>query len=996
MPPLPWAHTRETAATDTPETAPTSTRYVGRVPQLKAIDAALGGALAHGGRIVLVSGDAGIGKSRLLAEAERLARERGVPVAWGRSPEADGAPPYWPWQQVLRASAVRAAEHARGSSAEFALAYRIAPDPFGRSVRLDDSVDAELHGAQRFGVFEAVAGLLRAAAWTDGLLVLLDDLHWADTPSLRLLEHLASDWAGTRGLLIAAHRPAGSERDSPLRHTLAQLSRHEATLRINLSGFSAEETAERLTDITGRSFAPATIAALQHRTSGNPFFIGEFAQLLATATHRDFDSERDVPPSVRDVLARRVSRLSPRTQDVLGAAAVVGAHPAPGVVAAVTGIPVAAVLESFDEAVSDGLLTCEGEPLEYGFAHALLRDALYAELTSAQRVSAHARVAMHLEQLPGADRASHLAELAHHWLRAVPAGHADEAARSATAAADADMLQLAYEEAARLYESAAGACAQRSTEPGRDAQLLLRAARAKFLGGDVDGSAALCEDVARRARATGDKALLAAAALVLEGVGDRQLSAMIAGLCEEALAALPGDDIQTRSRLLAQLAGAFVYLDDFARLDALSREALEGAERSGDDETLSAALHARHIACSGIGGLKERLSLTKRLLDLAQRAHRIIDEVWARLWQFDAAMQTGRIDDAERELVAVETLAERIRQPLIKWHVERCRFVVAHARGDFVAARRAADDGDRFARSAGELARRRRPMQYLILAVLTGDEIPEQFLAAGQASTAEGKALPQTAALLAGQTAAIASVLRGDSKRAAAIYDRLPGPDRWLAMPPSVLIASSHRALLAALLGRREDSAIMYARLLPYADLFASAGAGAVACFGSVELQLGLLQRTLGKTDPAVRHLERAVQRHDGAGMRPAAAESRYQLALTLQMRGRSGDVAAALPLVSASLEEAEVLGMRPLAVRATELRESLRAGTRQARALTPREMEIAKMVAEGLTSREIADAMHISSRTADNHVQHILDKLDLRSRSQIATWVAQRPRSVS
>ena len=968
-------------------------RYVGRRRELTTIEAALAGALSGSGRVVLVAGDPGIGKSRLLAEAERVARERDVPVAWGRSPEAEGAPPFWPWRQVLRTVDDLASAGTAGDRDRSALAYRIAPE-----LANGDDVGAggaELQAAERFGVFESFAELVRGAASSAGLVVLLDDIHWADAASLRLLEHVAHDWAKTPALLIAAHRPAGGDRDAPLRETLAVLSRIEGMTRIELKGFTVDETAARLADVTGRAFAPASVASLQRRTNGNPFFVSEFGHLLDDVEHGGFDTERDVPPSVRDVIARRVRRMSRRTQDVLQVAAIVGAQPAPALVSAVLDMQVPDVLESFDEAAGDGLITRDDTTSAYTFSHALLRDALYTEVATGERMRVHARVAEHLEQVAGPDARSNLSEIAHHWLRAMPAGHADSAARSAAAAAEADMAQLAYEEAARLYEAAARAAAQTSTGGARGAHLLLRAARARLLSGELDASAALCDEVARLARASGDMSLLADAALVIEGVGDRQLSAVIAGLCEEALAALPADEVQTRSRLLAQLTTASVYLEDHALLDRHSREALDGAERSGDADTLVAALRARHIACSDAAGLDERIGVTERLLQLAQDARRPVDEVWARLWRFDAAMQQGRVADCEREILSIELLADRIKQPLIWWHLERCRFCVAHARGDFDAARRAADGGDRFARSAGELARRRRPMQYLILSVATGDDLGDAFPAVDMSHARTGDTpMPQTALLIASQTTAIAAAFRGERERAAAIYDGLPGPDRWSVMPPAVLIASAHRALLAALLDRRDDCAAMYARLAPYADLFASAGAGAIACFGSIELPLGLLARTLGRHDAAIGHLQRAVERSDQAGMRPSAAESRYQLALALHTRGRSGDLAQALPLASASLDEAERLGMRPLAGRATALRETLRAGTRQARRLTPREMEIAKMVAEGLTSREVAEAMHISSRTADNHVQHILDKLDLRSRSQIAAWVVRELRT--
>lgn len=978
-------------ATDRPDAAGTS--YVGRRRELTTLEAALADSLSGRGRIVLVCGEPGIGKSRLLGEAERIARGCGVSVAWGRSTEADGAPPYWPWRQVLRAIDPQVRSTVDGGPDRFALAYRIAPDLAGSSELVDGGGGAELHGAERFGVFESVAELLRTAAAAAGLVVLLDDVHWADAPSLRLLEHVAAEWGDTRALLIAAHRPVGTDRDAPLRQAMAQLARVEGTVRMTLEGFTPEETAARLADVTGRQFPATTVASLRERTNGNPFFIGEFAQLLASGP-TTIDTDRDIPQGVRDVIAQRVGRLPRASQEVLEVAAIVGAQPSATVVASVLEIPVADVLERFDAAADDGLLTRPSEGKEYSFAHALLRETLCVELPRAQRIRWHARVAAEVERLGGGDRSAHLSELAYHWLEAVPAGHADAAVHSAAAAAEAAMAQLAYEEAARLYEAAAGASTQTAAEPGRRARLLLSAARGWFLSGELERATSLCVDIARLARPAGDIELLAAAALVLEGVGDPQVSGVIAGLCREALAALPDGAVQLRSRLQAQLISAMVYLDDFEPLDRLSTAALEGAERSGDDDTLAAALRARHIACTDAGGLDERIRVTERLLEMAQRSHRVIDELWARLWRFDAALQRGLSAEAEREISAVAVLAQGIGQPLINWHVERCRFALSHARGDFAAARRAAEDGARSSRAAGELARIRRATQYMLLSLATGQDSDIEAGAAAHPAAALDARLTSTAVIIGRETFALRALFRGDPETAAAIYDALPGPDRWAVMPASLLIASGLRAMLAGLLHRREDSADMYRRLLPYADMFMTAGAGSVACLGPIELPLGVAARATGRLDAAVKHLERAVERTRDAGMRPAEAESQFQLALTLHARARDGDAGTALALLSACLEAARSLGMRPLLARATELREALRAGTRQARVLTPREMEIATMVAEGLTSREIADAMHISSRTADNHVQHILDKLDLRSRSQIAAWVVRELRT--
>jgi DNA-binding CsgD family transcriptional regulator len=235
------------------------------------------------------------------------------------------------------------------------------------------------------------------------------------------------------------------------------------------------------------------------------------------------------------------------------------------------------------------------------------------------------------------------------------------------------------------------------------------------------------------------------------------------------------------------------------------------------------------------------------------------------------------------------------------------------------------------------------------------------------------------------------ALAQGRDADAARNYNDLPPPDTWQLMPPTFLISRTHRATIAAGLGRVEEAGRLYRELLPFADHFSTSGAGTIVCFGSIELYLGMLARTIGRLDGAVQHLEKALNKHIGSGLRPFAAETRYQLALALHQRDRAGDVGRALALLTECEADAERFGLQPLLRRVAELREALRAATRRGQVMTPREMEIARFVAEGLTSREIAEALHISARTADNHVQHILDKLGLRSRSQIAAWVARR-----
>ncbi|HKR98952.1 MAG TPA: AAA family ATPase [Candidatus Dormibacteraeota bacterium] len=939
-----------------PAAVPEALPYIGRARELAAVTALLDEALQGRGRLLLVSGEAGIGKSRLLRELQLRSEERGAPVAWGRSLEAGGAPPYWPWIKMLQ--------------------------------QLGTTLPA---GEERFAVFDAVARILRERAAGAGLVLLLDDIHWADPSSLRLLEQVAQGWESTRGLLVASHRSTPLKRGDPLRRCLAALSRLDTTVRIDLTGLNVEETAAHLATVGGRTLSGDVVVTLHRRTGGNPFFLSEFGRLLrADRKQPRLDTARDVPGSVSDVIAERVSLLSPGCQEVLDVAAVVGAQPSLPVVAAVLAQPVTTVLERFDEAAAAGLLGAAGGA-PHVFSHALVRDALYSDLGTARRLELHERIATQLERRGDIADVATISELAHHWLAAAPAGHEHHAAEVAERAAGMAQARLAYEDAARLYEAAARVLPTDPDERALRGRLLVSAAREHFRAGDLQHAVDACQQCAAIARDLGDSHLLADAALAMSGVGDAAISAMIAGLCREALDSLAHDDVLLRSRLLAELTVAKHYLGAFDELDALSREALDEAERAGDHDALIAALRARQIAKGHPAGVTERMALADRLLEAARHGGGPLDEMWAHLWHFDAHMQLGRLDLCTIDVAEVSKAVEHIKQPLAAWHVSNYRVAIAHARGDFTAALQACEEGERHARSAGELALQRATMQRAFIALMTGGDCSSDAAALEQFGTARPGQRMTSWMLMPRFILAMLALARDELEEAAAVYDSLPPTATWELMPPVFLVATAHRTVVLTGLGRREECPRLYSDLLPFADHFITSGAGTIVCFGSVELYLGMLAACMARGDAAVTHMERAVERNEAAGMRPWAAISRHRLAQALRQRDRSGDVARALMLAGQALTAARSMGMAPLERRSTLLQEQLRAGTRQGRLLTPREEEIARMVAEGLTSKEIAAAMHISPRTADNHVQHILEKLEMRSRSQVAAWVARQ-----
>lgn len=711
--------------------------------------------------------------------------------------------------------------------------------------------------------------------------------------------------------------------------------------------------------MTGWAVPDSVAAAVRRRTQGNPFFVGELGALLADG--RGTDGE--LPEGVRDAVRGRLARLSPACRSVISSAAVLGSQPEPVGLAASIGSELADVLAALDEAAEVGILAGQR------FAHDLIREAARLEVATAERLGLHERMAEYLTGVGDAD--SRVAEIAFHWLESLPAGDPVRAVRWAERAAEKAMSQLAWEEAESLYRRALAAAAT----PADRCRLLLGRARAQVRTYDMEGARRSVVAVADIAREVGDVATIAEAVLVMEGTSDFIWVDVARALCDEALAGIAEEDSATRARLLAQR----VVIDAWNSTPAAaerSAEALAMAERVGDRRAIVEALRARQVVSGGPEGAADRLALGDRLLAVAGAGADDDAEMWGRLWRFDALAQLGEIDRAEAELDAITAVTERLRSPLARWHAVRSRAAIALARGWFEETRRCADQAMELADRAGhEGAMLPAVAALLMLRGQTGDAkvISDDVVAKHEARMSALRAIPASWKLAMGQREA-----------AQRIYRTLPPPG---AVPRFVLLSAlAGHAELAAEFDDRVAAEEIYRLLLPHADLFVCGGAGVVGILGSAHLALGLASATTGRLDDAVRHLRTAAERNERAGMPPYAAMSRYQLAKALMRRKRPGDREEATALAVSVAAVAARLGMAPLRALADDLAEPA------ASPLTKREQEIATLVSQGLTNRQIAATAHISERTVETHVQNILGKLGFTNRGQVVAWVLGSP----
>jgi DNA-binding CsgD family transcriptional regulator len=385
--------------------------------------------------------------------------------------------------------------------------------------------------------------------------------------------------------------------------------------------------------------------------------------------------------------------------------------------------------------------------------------------------------------------------------------------------------------------------------------------------------------------------------------------------------------------------------------------------------------------------LGERVVLADRMYSLSQESRDPRAEMWAHLWRIDAALEQGDLSAVAASIELLALAAQRVRGPFARFEVARCRAVLAQAQGRFADARKLE------AEAFGILAPTAHDVRFTFRSALTmnvthhtgGDDAISAFDYAGAPEThAEAMGFIGQIAL----ARALVSADRLDD--AAHVYRGLGPPQRWEPPPHVVLCGYGFGLAVAAALDETDDVAVLYDRLAPYRGHHVASGMTAMVYFGPVELWLGVGARHLRRHDEAVAHLEQAQRACKENGAAAFRVEAQYELALALLERGGTGDVHHARSMLTAARAKAGPLGMTPLSERISALRSRVDMAD-PARSLTRREREVADLVSEGLTNREVATRLVIAERTAENHVQHILIKLGLSNRSQLAVWAATK-----
>jgi tetratricopeptide (TPR) repeat protein len=886
--------------------------FVGRETELGALLRGLDDARAARGRFVALVGEAGIGKTRTVEEFLARAGLSDDAVLWGRCPEHHALPAYWPWTQAFgrwaeRHDAETLATLLGRAASDLAPFVPAIDDRVGRVEPLPpcDAIQARLR------LFEALAAVLRRVAERHPVVVVLDDLHWADEGSILLLAFLAPELRRVRSLLVTTYREREMQRMPRLLAEIARVSE-----RIPLRGLAVEDVGAFVRTRTAAALGNGMLAQLHAATRGNPFFLGELVHMLEANGRLDRAEEKladPLPDEVRQVIRHNLEPLSAEVRRLLTTAAAIGHDFDLARLQAVSDVEPEALLGSLDTAATAGLIEeIRDARGHFRFAHTLIRDALYADIPPLERARLHREIGGALEVLYEGARDAPWAELARHFVNAAVLGDPAKALDYCTRAGEQAVGCQAHEEAAGHFGVALKVARLGRPDEARELALRILLGQTQSFAGDHQRARATFERAAARARALGDRGAFARAALgfafTTPGIG--VVNTTLVALLEEALRMIGNDDSALRAALLGSLASALYFSRDEARRETLSRDAVAMARRVGDPATLARTMVQRHHVRWGSGSVAERLAFCDELIPLAIECGDRRVALHGRLWRIIDLLEAGDLSALDVELETFARESDHTRIPLYRWFAAVVRAMRALVDGRL-------DDSERLAAEATvlwqedplSLSAQTHALQRFLVCLERGRlaEVEEPFTAMARAY----EAIPGWQSGLA--------MIYAASGRAKEARDLLDGfVARGVAgMPHDANFFSSvvSYAQVAHELGAVEAASELYASLEPYADRHIVVGFGA-GTYGSCERYLGLLAATLGRLDDAARHLERAVAENVRLGARPLIAHAQWDYANVLALRHERGKAAR---LREEALETAARLGLTVLRARSAE-----------------------------------------------------------------------------
>jgi DNA-binding CsgD family transcriptional regulator len=967
--------------------------FVGRLTELETLRSLLPRAKGEGRRVVLLGGEPGSGKSRLAREFAAEAASDGVLVLYGAC-DAVVHTPYGPFAQAL-ARLLRVVDPAELKAAIGSAGgelTRLLPDLPERVGELPAPVKAD-PDTERHRLHTAVTDLLAGVSRTRPVLLVIEDGHWADAPTLLLLRHLArSAWSG-RVLLFATFRDAEADVPEALAQTLADLRRADDAVRVRLGGLTDDEVSEFVRRAaagdTGGDL-PKLARAISDLTAGNPFLVCElWRALVETNAIEAVDGALRLtgplaalvtPDSVREVVSQRLARLAPATTELLELAATAGTEFELSIVRGGSSLAEPGFVTALDEAVRSGILEeLPRRGLVYRFTHELVRRAVYDRLTGVRRAELHLRIGEAQEAAGGRSMRA-VADLAHHFAAAAPLGGVERAVAYSVLAAHAATEALAFDEAADLFKTALDLGIHNDAER---AEVLLELGTVRHRAGKALEARDAFRAVAEIARQLGDAGLLARAAIGYEDATWRPGITDVAAieLLEEAIAALGDQRPQLRVGLLSGLARTLDMQGQQARAAIVRTNAIALA-RQLEDSTGLAIVLMRSYWSRGLSPLSEIVAMLTEAKALGEQLGNTEIQAEAMSWRVPAFVAVADIASARSEVVALREMAQTTAQPFFLHIAEHYGAAIALADGRLPAAEAMAARSEEAGRLlAGRDALGTYGIQMFSLRREQG-RLAElapviRILAAGEHE--HGPWQPGLVSLLV--ELGMETEARRELDRIAAAGLEPFRASLWLASLAYIADASSA-------LGHEITAALVYPELEQLAGANVMIG-HLVACYGAADRYLGMLAATLGEWDRAEEHFEHALALNRQMEARTWLAHTEYEYARALLARGPS-EPDRARALLTHAAELATDIGLAALHARIVAIGAPLSTASLPDD-LSAREAQILRLVARGLSNREIGADLFISEHTVANHIRSILRKTGCANRTEAASYAHRR-----
>jgi DNA-binding CsgD family transcriptional regulator/tetratricopeptide (TPR) repeat protein len=960
---------------------------VGRTRELDLFRQAFNRMLTSARQLLLIGGEPGIGKTRCAEALASIAEDQGALVLWGRCREEAGAPPYWPWVQILRAyieaSSLDEVRLNMGTATRQIAA--LVPELLDASHHPEQSGNTLADpGAARFRTFDAIGQFFQQATQQVPVTLVLDDLHWADTPSLALLEFLSQEARRCRLLIVGTYRDTDASRKTPLLNTLGALSRESEVQRVRLTGLSRSaigEVAERLCEAC---LPEAAIEMIYRRTDGNPLFAIELIKVLidesASVETAVTAMAARIPAGVHETIGRRLSRLSDRCNELLCVAAVHGRQFAVQEVAASIDADIQQVLTGLEPAVHAGIIQWSTDTSETcQFTHALIRETIYEELPAIGRLRLHGQAGDALVRVHAQHPEHELPRIAHHYYQSAALGNTDKAVAFALQAAERAVRVCAYEDALLHYNHVIEVLEKGDRTP--DERLaracILKGCALRQLGLVTQSMEALL-DAVNRTRVMGSAGLLVDVLAFLSMTTRHLERQHFIPLLDRTLALLPAADLGSRAKALATRAFAQRSLPDQSGIEPLVDEAIDVAYRSGDAIVRCACYQLTMMALRGNPRtLERRLLLGRDYLALARSTGSGDLVADACHWQALNHFESGQLDDLEALLEHYDGLSAA-RSGLHQYQAGAHRITLALLRGHWANLEQRIegllDIGMKTRRDDAD------GVYGAQMFALNRDLGRLQALAPQlQAMAASNRRMWEPGLML------LCTEI-GLNAEARAIFDRLVGFDcRAISRDDMYVTCLVFCAQACCALGDLPGAELLYERLLPYAGQ--AVNHPTAVCFGAADLYLAELACTTNQQDRARAHFDVALRINRAMCAWPSLARTLFRYGTFLMAQQSDSQQHPGLQQLREAEQLARRLGMTALVA---DIESSLHTSEGDAEfpdELTAREVEVLRLLAIGRTNKDVSLVLAISLNTVATHVRSILNKTRCANRTEAAAY---------